>query len=183
MSQYSHLSDVDPEFVPIAKVLPPPPDWSKEEAGTMQAYFNEQFLPMVMKHRRPKLPPEWAYRIHDYQIPVEGGEMAIRCLTPTPAGASKAHLFPLLYWVHGGGWMFGNLDNDDFLLRLVCVELRISVVNIEYRLAPQHLFPTGLNDCYEGLKWAASHPEVLSASTEKGFILGGSLRVPITPQH
>ncbi|TFY78746.1 hypothetical protein EWM64_g5266 [Hericium alpestre] len=126
-----------------------------------------------MNHRLPKLPSESTYRVEDHQIPVEGGEVTIRCLTPTPAGAPKDQTFPLFFWAHGGGWVTCNLDLDDFLLRRVCVELQISVVNIDCRLAPQYRWPTGLNDCYDGLKWVASHPEVLSASLKKGFIIGG----------
>ncbi|KAA1470630.1 hypothetical protein DENSPDRAFT_836465 [Dentipellis sp. KUC8613] len=173
MSQYAHLSEVDPEIQPLLAAFPPTPDWGTMEATVIQNFFVSQFLPTIMENRRPLLPPESAYKVEDLKIPVDGAEMAVRLLTPTPEGAPKDSTYPLFYWVHGGGWMFGNLDSDDFLLRRICVELQISVVNIEYRLAPQHPFPVGLNDSYEGLKWAAAHPEALSASLEKGFILGG----------
>jgi len=75
----------------------------------------------------------------------------------------------MLVWMHGGG----DLDSDDPLLQKLATELRISIVNVDYRLAPEFPFPTGLNDSYEALKWASMHAPELNADITKGFILGG----------
>ncbi|RDX46295.1 Alpha/beta hydrolase fold-3 [Lentinus brumalis] len=53
------------------------------------------------------------------------------------------------------------------------VELQIVVVNVEYRLAPEHQFPTGLNDSYAALQWTAGMASSLRISLQKGFIVGG----------
>jgi len=83
-----------------------------------------------------------------------------------------------MLWIHGGGWTDGNLEMDDYQLRAICVELQISIVSVEYRLAPEHPHPTGLNDCYAALKWAAdSASSLLSADPQKGFIIAGNSAV------
>ncbi|EMD36108.1 hypothetical protein CERSUDRAFT_85210 [Gelatoporia subvermispora B] len=62
---------------------------------------------------------------------------------------------------------------DDYILRTWCVEFQVSIVNVDYRLAPEYKYPTGLNDAYAGLKWVAENAALLSASISKGFIVAG----------
>ncbi|KAJ7117020.1 Alpha/Beta hydrolase protein [Mycena epipterygia] len=81
------------------------------------------------------------------------GPMTVANVYPTHSPGERNAGFPVLVWIHGGGWVAGNLDMDDFNLRMVSVELRLSIVNVDYRLAPEHVFPTGLKDCYTALKW------------------------------
>lgn len=52
--------------------------------------------------------------------------------------------------------MAGDLETDDIDLRSYCVSKKIVIVSVDYRLAPEHLFPTAVNDCYEALKWVRS---------------------------
>lgn len=44
-----------------------------------------------------------------------------------------------------------------YYLRSLCVDLQLAIVNVGYRLAPEHPFPTGFNDAYSGLKWVRTH--------------------------
>ncbi|THH13371.1 hypothetical protein EW146_g6830 [Bondarzewia mesenterica] len=84
-----------------------------------------------------------AYRVKDHHVAVEGSEILIRCLVPTPAdGRGKA--FPLLVWYHAGG----KSKQPDLAFRIdrICVQ----------RLAPEHPFPTGVNDSYAALKWVGA---------------------------
>ncbi|KAA1470631.1 alpha/beta-hydrolase [Dentipellis sp. KUC8613] len=173
MSQYAHLSEVDPEFAPFIAMLRSQRDWSEEDISVQQERFNSVFLPMLMGYRRPRLPAASTYRVNDYSVPVEDGEITVRCLTPTPCGSTGRKTFPLLVWIHGGAWMFGGLDSDDYLLRMICVECQISIVNVDFRLCPQQPFPVGLNDCYTALKWAAAHTRLYQANLDKGFIIAG----------
>jgi len=62
---------------------------------------------------------------------------------------------------------------DDTYMRRLCVDLQISILNVQYRLAPEFPFPTGINDAYAALKWAAENTSQLSSSPSKGFIVGG----------
>ncbi|EMD36024.1 hypothetical protein CERSUDRAFT_115948 [Gelatoporia subvermispora B] len=135
--------------------------------------FDNLIVVRARKAARPFLPHDSQYSVQDHRITVEGGEITVRCAIPTPAGPDD-RTFPLMLWTHGGGFIFGPLDMDDLLLRTLCVELQIVVVNVDYRLAPEHPWPTGLNDAYTALKWAAEHTALLSADLSKGFLVTGS---------
>ncbi|KAJ7650814.1 Alpha/Beta hydrolase protein [Roridomyces roridus] len=132
--------------------------------------FEESVGEAAKRTYSPGLPKETEYRVKDYDVEVEDGvKIQVRTLVP----ASGQNRYPLLVWIHGGGWTTGNVEMDDYQLRAICVELQISIVNIEYRLAPEHPHPIGLNDCYAALKWAAKSQDLLSADLKKGFIIGG----------
>jgi len=67
----------------------------------------------------------------------------------------------------------GDLDVDDYMLRIISVEFRIAAIGVDYRLAPEYKFPTQLNDGYAALKWAVEHASILSVDIAKGFLVGG----------
>ncbi|KAH8987912.1 alpha/beta hydrolase fold-domain-containing protein [Lactarius akahatsu] len=71
------------------------------------------------------------------------------------------------------GMIFGNIDQDDYFMRNLSTELQVTTLNVEYRVAPDHLFPTQLNDSHAALKWAVANVDALSVSLKKGFLLGG----------
>ncbi|KAJ6522228.1 Alpha/Beta hydrolase protein [Mycena vulgaris] len=172
MSQYSHLSAPDPEFMEVWSKLPPSPPGPIDLATQRHAIKNI-LVPQIMEGFRPQLPADTAYRVVNRTIPVDGGEIAIRCIQPTPQEGEDAE-FPVLVWIHGGGWVLGDLDMDDFHLRILSVEFRLSIVNVDYRLAPEYPFPTGLNDSYAALKWAVDNAPEISGSLKKGLLLGGT---------
>ncbi|OCH92007.1 hypothetical protein OBBRIDRAFT_791757 [Obba rivulosa] len=143
------------------------------DIATARAGFDNLVVAAARKSAQPFLPPQSAYRVQDYQLPVEGGEITIRYVVPTPAGQEN-QIFPLLFWTHGGAWVFGGLELDDLTLRTICVGFQITVVNVDYRLAPEYPFPAGVNDSYAALKWAADNTSLLSADLSKGFLVGGA---------
>ena len=61
---------------------------------------------------------------------------------------------PLLVFLHGGGWMFGDLDTHDSMTRHLAVASGCAVLGVGYRLAPEHKFPAGLDDAMTALAWA-----------------------------
>ncbi|WP_031069988.1 alpha/beta hydrolase [Streptomyces sp. NRRL WC-3742] len=62
--------------------------------------------------------------------------------------------------IHGGGWAFGSADGQDERLWRIAVEARLAVVSVEYRLAPEHPFPAGPDDCEAAARWLVEHAEV-----------------------
>jgi len=60
---------------------------------------------------------------------------------------------PLLIFIHGGGFMFGDLDSHDAACRHMVVSAGCAVAAIDYRLAPEHPFPAGLDDCQAAVAW------------------------------
>ncbi|MBB2988806.1 acetyl esterase/lipase [Mycolicibacterium iranicum] len=67
---------------------------------------------------------------------------------------------PALLWIHGGGYVIGDAAQDDVLCRRFANELGVTVVSVNYRLAPQHPYPAPLEDCYTALSWLATLPAV-----------------------
>lgn len=67
---------------------------------------------------------------------------------------------PALLWMHGGGMVMGSARQDAAFCARVARELDVIVAAVEYRLAPEHPYPTPLEDCYTALAWLASQPDV-----------------------
>jgi acetyl esterase len=59
-------------------------------------------------------------------------------------------------WLHGGGWVVGDLDTGDAAARRVCAHLGVDVVSVDYRLAPEHPHPAPVGDAHTALRWAAA---------------------------
>ncbi|KAI0057903.1 hypothetical protein BV25DRAFT_1338304 [Artomyces pyxidatus] len=160
----------DPEWGPIEEQLPPPFDFNTDPA-ILQDHWVKVTQPAMAHIMKARLSENAKYRLEDHKVPVEGGEINVRVVIPEYGGTDAS--YPLVIWMHAGGWVVGNVDQDDYWTRLLSTELHVTIVNVEYRLAPQHPFPTGLNDSYAAVKWAASNADRLSASLEKGFIVAG----------
>ena len=75
-----------------------------------------------------------------------------------PAGISQPGA--ALLWIHGGGYVIGNAQQDDALCGRFARELGITVAAVDYRLAPEHPYPAPLEDCYAALTWLAGLPAV-----------------------
>ncbi|NMN94003.1 alpha/beta hydrolase [Antrihabitans stalactiti] len=65
-----------------------------------------------------------------------------------------------LLWIHGGGYVLGAAIQDDTMCRRLSDRLGITVVSVDYRLAPEHPYPAALHDCYDALTWLAALPEI-----------------------
>lgn len=78
----------------------------------------------------------------------EVGEVCVRIYTPeTPVGA--------ILWIHGGGWIMGNLTSYDPLCRALANRAGAVVASVDYRLAPESQFPGPVEDCETALRWLA----------------------------
>ncbi|MCM3882657.1 alpha/beta hydrolase [Frankia sp. R82] len=88
---------------------------------------------------------------------------------------------PALLWIHGGGLVLGVAAIDDPFCRQIADDLGIVVASVEYRLAPEHPYPTPLEDCYCGLRWLAEQPDVdPERIAVGGNSAGGGLAVALT---
>jgi acetyl esterase len=90
----------------------------------------------------------------------------------TPAGAATAR--PLIVYFHGGGFVFGDLRGGDWMCGTVARDLGAIVVSVDYRLAPKHPFPAGVDDCFAGLVWATAHADELGADAGRIGVIGES---------
>ena len=85
-------------------------------------------------------------------------------------GGNKAALL----YIHGGGKIAGTLDDYDPLCASYAVTSGVTVIAVDYRLAPEYAFPTPLEDCYAALVWAANHGDKLGIDPARLGIIGDS---------
>jgi acetyl esterase len=78
---------------------------------------------------------------------------------------------PLLMYLHGGGWVIGDLDTHDNVCRTLCRDVGIHVLSVDYRLAPEHPAPAGLEDAYAAYRWAIQNGAELG--TRPGVVAVG----------
>jgi acetyl esterase len=76
-------------------------------------------------------------------------------------GTSPSEVLPCLLFLHGGGWVIGNLDSHDRMCRHLANVARICVVAVDYRLAPEHPYPAAVDDAAAALRWIALHADTL----------------------
>lgn len=79
---------------------------------------------------------------------------------------------PGLLWIHGGGYILGSAL--DARARRIAAQLDCTVVSVDYRLAPEHPFPAGPEDCFAALEWMAQHTEALRIDPARLAIGGAS---------
>jgi acetyl esterase/lipase len=78
-----------------------------------------------------------------------------------------------LLWIHGGGYVIGTAQQDDALCKRFAARLGITVAAVDYRLAPEHPYPTALQDCHSALTWLAGLPAVDPARVAIGGASAG----------
>lgn len=88
--------------------------------------------------------------------------------------AGTASSAPVVLFMHGGGWVLGDLDMHDHVCRRLARGTGIIVVSIDYRLAPEHPFPAAVVDCVEALDWVVAHAGDLGADAGRIVALGSS---------
>jgi acetyl esterase len=102
-----------------------------------------------------------------------------RLYTPTSAGAHG----PLLVFLHGGGFIFGDLDSHDAACRFLAERSGVRVLSVDYRLAPEAPFPAAYDDAVAAFDWAVDHADALSADPVRigvgGDSAGGNLAAAV----
>ena len=82
---------------------------------------------------------------------------------------------PLMVYFHSGGGVIGNLDMCDAFCSMLAVETSGPILSVDYRLAPEHKFPAGLDDCKFAYEWALKQAEAWGAMPGKAAIGGDSM--------
>ncbi|HEX3290704.1 MAG TPA: alpha/beta hydrolase [Gaiella sp.] len=80
----------------------------------------------------------------------------------------------LLLYLHGGGWVLGTIETHDHVARALAAESGCAVLSLDYRLAPEHPFPAGLEDALAAAGWAHDHADALGCAPAKIAIGGDS---------
>jgi triacylglycerol lipase len=123
---------------------------------------------------RPPLPAallEVGYE--ERMIPGHPGDPDVRILLYTPPGSASG-LRPAVLDIHGGGFVLGDADMGDASNRLLVVQLGCVIVSVDYRLAPETVWPGALHDCYAALTWLHDNAGALGVDPARIAIAGGS---------
>jgi acetyl esterase len=106
--------------------------------------------------------PEAVFVVEDVAIPSPAGSIAARVYTP-----SMDKDLPLLVYYHGGGFVAGNLDTPDTLLRALSNAANCLIVSVAYRLAPENPYPAAIDDAWAALQWATAHATELGGHPQR----------------
>ena len=110
--------------------------------------------------------------LHDRTIDGPGGALRLRVYRGSATSANE--MLPCMVFLHGGGWVIGNLESHDRLCRRLANTARICVVAVDYRLAPEHRFPAALEDAACALQWVTDNVESLGIAPGRIGIGGDS---------
>jgi acetyl esterase len=91
-----------------------------------------------------------------------------------PKGVGRDELLPALVFLHGGGWVIGDLDTHDVVCRTLANGARCAVFSVEYRKAPEAPFPAAVDDCFSALSFVFENGKNLRIETSKIAIGGDS---------
>lgn len=112
--------------------------------------------------------PELAV-VRDFAVPSPAGQIPVRLYDPAPGQGSG-----VLVHFHGGGWIIGDLDMEDGSLRHLAARGGFKILSVDYRLAPEHMFPAPLEDGETVLRWIAAHYGEIDVDPARVAVSGSS---------
>ncbi|KAI9677162.1 MAG: hypothetical protein M1829_002736 [Trizodia sp. TS-e1964] len=156
---------MDPEFMEFIKDMP-----AQEAPENLQALREEiRGVSAALNALDPAA--SVGVKEADQLIPSrDATQIPIRVYSPAESSAPG----PVFVMFHGGGFFAGDLDTDPLPCRRLCQKLGFVVVDVDYRLAPEHPFPAAINDAWDAIKWVAANVSSLNVDPAKGFIIGGA---------
>jgi acetyl esterase/lipase len=126
------------------------------------------------KLRQLKAPPEMLPQMRIEERTVGYGELTdipVRIYWPPIAAHDN---LPVVVFYHGGGWCIGDLDTHEPVARAHAVGAEAIVVSVDYRLAPEHPYPEGIDDCWAALRWVGEHAAELGGDPSRIAVAGDS---------
>jgi acetyl esterase/lipase len=148
---------LDPELAVILPALPEMlADIRRENIAEVRAAMDAQPAPEI----------ETEVGVEERTIPGPGGKLPL-LVYARPSEAVR----PCLVWIHGGGYILGSARDDR--ARRIAEQLDVVVVSVDYRLAPEHPFPAGPEDCHAALVWVVENAAALRIDPER-VALGGA---------
>ena len=152
---------LDPQAKALLDSMPPMPDFSTLDLALIRAGMSAGVLSTEE--------PEAVAVVENRTIPGTAGEIPVRVYTPQGRAP-----FPGLVYFHGGGFVLCNLDTHDPVCRSLANAAGCVVVSVDYRLAPEHPYPAGPEDCYAATQWVAKNGSELGIDVSRIAIGGDS---------
>jgi acetyl esterase len=126
---------------------------------------------MAAESRVAATRPSEVGSVRDLTVTGAEGPLHARHYAP-PAALGEPQ--PLLVYLHGGGFMLGDVESYDSVCRVLCRHAGVHVVSVDYRLAPEHRFPAAVHDSVAALRWGFEHAAELGADPARVAIGGDS---------
>lgn len=154
----------DPELAPLIASLPSGMDWSDVPAArrgmdALIGALGAQPDPDGVRHEDRRIPG-----------PAGAPEVRVRVYRPTSARGP----LPGVLHIHGGGFCVGSIETEHLGACREAIDCEAVVVSVDYRLAPEHPFPAGIEDCYAALVWMAEAAGELGIDPAHIAVIGGS---------
>ena len=155
---------VAPELAPILEFFPQM-DFSAGIEAVRGGFADREW---------PPVPPELTTaHVEERFVPSIAGGPDVRVLHYTPPGTSDTPRGALLH-IHGGGFVLGTADIGDAGNRAIALTLGITVISVDYRLAPETRWPGALEDCYSALVWMHDNAAELGIDPARIALAGES---------
>ena len=157
----------DPEIAPVVPMLPVETDWSDLDAARAQ-------MEDMMKMMPPPPDAEAGVVFEDRTVPGPPGDPDVPVRVYRTEGSSTGDVRPAVLYIHGGGFCFGSIEFEHLGAMGATRATDAVVVSVEYRLAPEHPFPAGIEDCYAALQWLDAEADVLGVDRDRIAVMGQS---------
>ena len=158
---------IDPDLLPSIEMIPVDGSFNFDDLPAAREMSTQMFSEMAAQ-----MPPVEGVDSKDLSIPGPEGAPEITARLYSPMNISDSR--PGMLWIHGGGYILGDLDVDDYNLRQMCVNTGCVILSTNYRLAPEDPFPAPVEDCYASLKWLVKNSKNLNIDKSRIAIGGGS---------
>jgi acetyl esterase len=117
------------------------------------------------------LPRKQMASVRDFEARTAAGRVRVRRYRAADVPEIGA---PAIVFFHGGGWVIGDLDTHDPICRYLAAVARCCVVAVDYRLAPEHVFPAAVDDALGAYRWIARNAAVLGLDANRLAVAGDS---------
>ena len=154
---------MDPEIREALKAMPVMDGFSFDNLPAMREQRNSQVALLQLSDDVERT---------THMVPGRDGAPDVAVRLHRPKGATGD--LPCMYFMHGGGYVFGTHLMDDLRFDRLCPALNCMGVSVEYRLAPETPYPGPLEDCYAGLKWTYDNAAQLGIDRSRLGIGGAS---------
>lgn len=113
--------------------------------------------------------PSFTGSVQDIEIPTTESKLKARIYTPAGSGP-----FPVIFYIHGGGWVIADIDTYDASARSLCEMTKALVISTEYRKAPEHKFPSSHDDTWAAYQWTLENAVKYKGDAAKVAVAGES---------
>ena len=161
------IEQLDPELRAVMERMPTDRTLDLNKMPAARARMKKMVTQLL-----GSLPPVEGVATEDRSVPGREGDPPVR--VRIYRANDQSGILPALYWIHGGGYVMGDIDQDDRLMMQMVKRIGCVAVSVDYRVAPEYPFPAPVEDCYAGLKWLHRHAQEVGVDSSRIAIGGPS---------